>query len=274
MTVAEEPALVREGAELAPGLRVVEHLARNVALDVYDAWDDERHCRVIAKTVRPDRADSERVVRRLLHEGELLARLAHPHIVRAFETRTRPRAVVVLETLSGETLDHLIHERARRLSCAEVAILGAQLASAVRYLHRAGHLHLDLKPDNVIVDQGFAKVLDLSLTRPPGPGQRGLGTPLYMAPEQARGDAFTAATDVWGVGAVLFEAATATLPFPDDDEDDLYPQLRERAPRLRALRPRMARAVAGAIDACLEPEPARRPSIDDLLDVLEAHAGR
>jgi hypothetical protein len=73
---------------------------------------------------------------------------------------------------------------------------------------------------------------------------------------------------------VLFESATASLPFPDEDEDELYPQLRVRAPRLRRLRPRMAPALAEAIDACLEPEPTRRPTVDDLLGILEEAAWR
>jgi serine/threonine protein kinase len=261
---------VETGNELAPGLEVIEHLARNLSLDVYDAWDRDRYCRVVVKAIRPDRAGVERVVTRLRHEGELLARLAHPHIVRAYETREKPVPLVVLETLSGETLDHLIHRRERGLPAGELAILGLQLCSAVRYLHRAGRLHLDLKPENVIVDQGFVKVLDLSLTRPPGPGPRGLGTPLYCAPEQARGGEFTAAADAWGIGAVLFEAATQRLPFGDEEQhEETYPQLHWRAPAVRSLRPRLPRALAGVVDGCLEPEPERRPSLDALIAALE-----
>ena len=178
--------------------------------------------------------------------------------------------LVVLETLSGETLDHLIHRRERGLPAGEIAILGLQLCSAVRYLHRAGLLHLDLKPENVIVDQGFVKLLDLSLARPPGPGPRGLGTPLYCAPEQARGGEFTAAADVWGIGAVLFEAATQRPPFGDEEEqEETYPQLHGRAPAVRSLRPRLPRVLAAVVDGCLEPEPARRPGLDALITALE-----
>jgi serine/threonine protein kinase len=269
MTLVLTPPLAA-GEELAPGLEVIEHLARNLALDVYDAWDRDRYCRVVVKAVRPDRAGVERVVARLRREGELLARLAHPHIVRAYETREEPTPLVVLETLSGETLDHLVHRRTRGLPAGELAILGLQLCSAVRYLHRSGQLHLDLKPENVIVDQGFVKLLDLSLTRPPGLGPRGLGTPLYCAPEQARGGEFTTAADVWGVGAVLFEAATQQPPFGDGDEhEETHPQLTQRAPRVRTLRPRLPRALAATIDGCLEPETRHRPTLDEVIAALE-----
>ena len=90
--------------------------------------------------------------RRLVREGELLLELAHPHIVRAYELRRRaPHPVLVLETLGGETLEHMIQSAPRRLAIADVAHLGLQLCSAIGYLHGHGYLHLDLKPSNVIV---------------------------------------------------------------------------------------------------------------------------
>ncbi|HEY3019024.1 MAG TPA: serine/threonine-protein kinase, partial [Solirubrobacteraceae bacterium] len=212
-----------EGAELAPGLTALEHLSRNRALDVYDVWDARRHCRCIAKTVRPDRLDDERIVARLRQEGALLARLGHPHIVRAYETREEPQPIVILETLSGETLDHLMGAASGPMPVEQLALLGLHLASALAYLHGEGYLHVDVKPSNVIVDQGWAKLLDLSLSRPPGPGPAGMATARYLSPEQARGGCFTAAVDVWGLGVVLFDAATRQLPFPEL-ERVRYPQ--------------------------------------------------
>jgi serine/threonine protein kinase len=236
---------VRRGRRLAPGYTVVEHLARGEALDVYDAWDTGRHCRVAVKAVRPDRAGEPRVATRLRREGRLLARLAHPHLVRAYETVEEPRPMVVLEPLPGDPLDDLLEVLPRPLPAAQVALLGAQLGSAVRYLHAHGQLHLDLKPGNVIVDNGTAKLLDLSLARAPGRVPAGYGTPGYLPPEQARGGAITAAADVWGLGAVLAAAAA--------------PMARRLPRRLRDL-----------IDGCLEPEPARRPALDAALRELDA----
>jgi eukaryotic-like serine/threonine-protein kinase len=262
--------LLREGAEVAPGYEVLAHLSRGQALDVYDAWSVERDCRCIVKVVRPDRRAS-RVRKRLTREGELLLALTHPHIVRAYELQRRPRTALVLETLDGQTAEHLIGSASRRLAIADVAHLGLHLCSAMGYLHGHGFLHLDLKPSNVIVQGGQARVIDLSLCRRPGPVPRGCGTPQYLSPEQARGGRATAATDVWGIGATLYEAATGTRPFPDA-RPKVYPQLDRPAPSISKNR-RAPAALTSLIGACMSPEPADRPSVPDLANELDAIIG-
>src|SRR3954468_116329 len=194
---------------LARGYEVLEHLSRGRHLDVFEVWSEERACRCVIKALRPDVRGDLAAERRLRNEGRLLARLTHPHVVRAYETIEGPHGVVVvLETLGGETLSHLIARRKTRMAAAELAWLGVHLCSAMHYLHHEGILHLDLKPSNVINEQGLAKVIDLSLARPPGRVRAGLGTAQYLPPEQARGDEVGPAADVWGVGAVLYAAAT------------------------------------------------------------------
>jgi serine/threonine protein kinase len=196
----------------------------------------------------------------------------------------------VMETLAGETLGHMIDVRRAELSAAEVAHLGLHLASAVRYLHAHGWLHLDLKPSNVIAECGRAKLIDLSVARRPGPAHAGIGTLYYMAPEQARGGELGPAADVWGIGAVLFEAATGEPAFddPDADSDEPYesdelptrdrfdesdyPQLATTARRADELRP-APRELTDLIAACLEPEPERRPTVAELLARLQPLAG-
>jgi eukaryotic-like serine/threonine-protein kinase len=193
--------------------------------------------------------------------------------------------VVVMETLGGETLAHLIDRRPQGLPAADVAWLGIQLASALRYLHRRGLLHLDVKPANVVADGGRAKLIDLSLARAPGPVKAGTGTWCYLAPEQARGGDVGPAADVWGLGAVLYEAATGEPAFDDDEswtadsetwdtEDQRtagFPQLAAPAPSA-AAHDGLPDGLAGAIDACLAPEPADRPRLDALAERLEPFA--
>ena len=139
------------------GYELLELLSSGHACDTYDAWSEERGCRVIVRT-----GDVRR-------EGRLLQRLTHPNIVRAYEVH---RDWIVLETLSG------VHARppCRALDRDDAIEMGRQLCSAVGYLHRQGWLHLDLKPDNLIADGGRLKVIDFSIAQRPGPLESGTGT--------------------------------------------------------------------------------------------------
>jgi eukaryotic-like serine/threonine-protein kinase len=270
MLDAREPQPFPSGLEIAPGYRILGHLARGNRLDVYDGWSDERGTRCVLKMLRPDREHETRPRRELLREGRLLEGLSHPHIVRAYETIDGERPVVVLETLGGQTLDHLLEEDGA-LTPAEAAHLGLQLGSAIRYLHHHRILHLDLKPPNLIAEAGRVKVIDLSVAGPPGRIPAGTGTWCYMAPEQARGGGVGRAADVWGLGAVLFEAL-AGEPLYDDDEAEEYPQLARPIPRLGERRPDSGE-LASVVDDCLRPTPRDRPSIEELLGRLETLAG-
>jgi serine/threonine protein kinase len=273
------------GTVLAPGYEVIEHLSRARTLDVYDVWSEDRACRCVAKTLRPDRVTDLPAARRLEREGRLLRRLAHPHIVRGYELVPASPPVVIMETLSGETLSHLLERGGEPLSPAELSHLGLQLCSAVQYLHRHGVLHLDLKPSNIVAEAGRAKVIDLSVARRPGRSRGGVGTWCYMAPEQVTGGTLGPAADVWGIGVVLWEAAVGQAAFgteederhlpagtDDDLPEDAHPQLRRAAEPVGRHR-RLPAQLARAIDGGLAGEPAARPTLDELARLLESVPG-
>jgi serine/threonine protein kinase len=262
--------LLSEGAVLARGYEVIAPLSRGHAMDVYDAWSVERDCRCTVKVVRPDRREP-RVRRRLAREGELLLQLAHPHLVRAYELVRRPRTALVLETLDGETVEHMVEASPRPLVVADVAHLGLQLCSALHYLHRHGYLHLDVKPSNVIAQNGQATLIDLSICRRPGSVPPGSGTPGYLSPEQARGGRASEATDVWGIGGVLYQAATGSKPFPEARRRR-YPQIEQRAPSVSESR-RVPAGFESLVAACLSPEPGDRPAVPELADELDSLIG-
>lgn len=273
--------ILAEGELVAPGYEVVELLSRGSALDVYEVWSRERMCSCIAKTIRPDRVDVSRVRLRLLQEGWLLKDLSHPHLARAYETVDGVSApVVILETHVGMTLEEIIDERTRRLPVADLCHLGRQLASALHFLHGRGYVHLDVRPANVMGHAGTATLLDLSIARPPGRVRRGLGTQEYLSPEQARGDVVSAASDVWGLGVTLQEAATGVRAFAPLDAGERaafargdFLQLTRGAPVTATLRPRLPRGFAELVDACLTAEPEHRPGLQDLHDRLEEWTG-
>lgn len=261
-----EPGLA-PGESLAPGYTAISHLHRSNKFDVYDAWSEERAARCIVKTPTPERLENKSVARGLFREGRLLAKFTHPHIVRAYETIREPRPAVVFETLTGATLSHLIDTRERRLPLKDIAHLGLHICSAVHYLHHHGILHLDLKPSNIVSERGVAKIIDLSIARKPGRGKKGEGTLHYISPEQIRGDSLGPAADVWGIGAVLFEATADEPPFnaydPETGEDDDYEQLGRRAEPLGKHR-RVPKELSRIIEECLDPDSEKRPSVPEL----------
>ncbi|TLY45914.1 MAG: serine/threonine protein kinase [Nitrospirae bacterium] len=232
---------LRVGRWMNSDYKVLTCLSHGRALDVYDVWSKERDCRCIAKVLRADRANDTRAQRALLREGLLLRELSHPHIVRLYEILWQPSPVLILETLTGATLSHIIKNNSR-LRLTDLVPLGIHLCSAMHYLHH------------------------LSLAQRPGPGHKGAGTRQYLAPEQARGDFVTPATDVWGIGVVLFEAATAHKPFQTDKNGD-YEQLTRRAESVRT-HCRLPLQLAKVIDSCLEPEPTQRPCVEELAKIL------
>ena len=256
-----EPPVVATGGEIVPGYQVVAHLRRGNRLDVYDAWSRVRQTRCVVKVVRPDRVHEPHTACSLKREGRMLRDLAHPHLVRAYEVVEEPEVAVVMETLTGSDLGRVLDTR-RRLAPVDVAMLGAQVGAALRYLHLHDCVHGDLTPGNIVLEGGTAKVIDLSLAGPPGPVRAGSGTRGYRSPEQTAGTRQTPATDVWGLGAVLHCALTGRT----------YDEPAGRAETLRAYfrrpggRPgRLVDLVAG----CLRERPEDRPSLDELSAVLD-----
>ncbi|MGH3529261.1 MAG: serine/threonine-protein kinase [Pseudonocardiaceae bacterium] len=265
------------GHLLAPGYQVIEHVRRGEDLDCYEAWSSQRYCRCFIKTLRPDCASDPSARRHLQREARLLLSLTHPHLVRAYEYIKPALAqppLLVLENLTGATLGYLLDGGGQRLGAQDLGHLGRHLCSALRYLHSRGHLHLDVKPSNIIACDGVARLIDLSLARPPGRCSAGLGTPGYMSPEQVTGGDLGPPADVWGIGLVLYQAATGLQPFdiPGSSASGSVNtstlslcqlQLARPAPRVRARR-RLPADVAEVIDACLHRDPDQRPTLEGL----------
>lgn len=258
------------GDEIVPGYEVVRLLRRGSRLDTYDVYSQERSCRCVLKVIRADRQDEDHCRDALLREGTLLRDLTHPHLLRAYEVFEHPRTAIVLETLTGDTLAALIEDAA--LSPLDTALLGAQLASALGYLHRHGWLHLDVKPSNVVVQGGRAILLDLSVASRPGDGRPHAGTVGYLAPEQVSGRGLSSASDVFGLAVTMGEALTG------------LPALREpgwlragaaASTPTRAFRRRLARTpepLTGLILASLDADPAQRPPMSDVRTALSQYA--
>ncbi|MBK9073127.1 MAG: serine/threonine protein kinase [Myxococcales bacterium] len=183
---------------------------------------------VAVKLVNHDLCRNPSIVARFLAEAETVARLNHPNIVTLYDFGTEPDGslYLVMEFLPGRSLRHVLAEQ-KSLPVAQAVEYVMQVARAVAYANKAGVIHRDLKPDNivlaprgesvqaVVLDFGIAKLrgTDGTTVQPMTRVGDMIGTPLYMAPEQIRGEPVDARTDVYSLTAVLFELITGELPF-------------------------------------------------------------
>ena len=255
--------------DLPVGYRPLALLADGRRLETWDAWDEARGTRCVVKLLRADRRDDPRVRQAVLLEGHLATTLAHPHLVRGYDVLDDP-PTVVLETLRGATLSALVEHEP--LGLADAAELGCQLASVLGYLHRHDWLHLDLKPDNVVVDHGKAVLIDLSLAGRPGSGRPGAGTRGYLAPEQATGRGLSAATDVWGLGMTLIDALARTAPYGDEatwESRRRWPLVHRRMPLVPEGLDEVPEEVRDLVAACVSLDPAARPLLEQVHSALE-----
>ena len=265
-----------EGDELAQGRSVLKLLGGGNRYEAYLVWDERFFAPMVAKVIRPDQVEDESALRGLRREAEALGTLAHPVILRGFDAVLEPpHPHVLVEHLEGPTLRRLI-KRGGPLSAEQALPLALNVASALHYMAAEGWVHLDLKPDNIVM--GIPpRVIDLSLARTLERAERvrdPMGTNAYMPPEQCvpNGDIGPPA-DVWGLGATLFHAVAGVRPFskPLSREDgapaeERYPQLVED---VRPWPVRVPAELADAIVSCLRRDPAARPRASELAMALQ-----
>ena len=259
-----------EGDEIAPGRSVLKPLGGGSRYEVLLVWDDLHYAIMVAKVLRPAVADDDEARRDLELEAEALRALSHPVILRGFDAvldGTHPHLLV--EHLEGPTLRRLLKAEPA-LPLQQLIPLGLHVAAGLAYLESKGWVHLDLKPDNLIMGVP-PRIIDLSIARTVERAARTrgfLGTDPYMAPEQCGTPEWEGrigpAADVFGLAATLWRAATGAGPFPrpscghkSDDPHVRFPQLIADAP----MPPRdMPRPLADLLLAALARDPADRPA--------------
>ena len=274
LSIAEgkESWQLAEGDEIAPGRSVLKPLGGGHVYEAYLVWDDKLFAVMVAKLLRPDRVDDESALRDLRREAEALAELAHPVLLRGFgAVLDGPYPHVLVEHLEGPTLRRLIR-RSGPLPAQQVLPLGLHVAAALHYMASEERVHLDVKPDNIVM--GIPpRLIDFSLVRSFERARRvsgWIGTRAYMPPEQcAPGEAGEIGpwSDVWGLGATLYHAIAGKTPFSPGASDTDAP-LEQRFPQLvEGVRPwpvRVGPGLSESVLACLRKEPAERPTAAEL----------
>jgi eukaryotic-like serine/threonine-protein kinase len=271
--VSEHPSWeFEEGEELSPGRVVLKPIGGGNRYEVYLVWDEGLFALGVAKVLRPDQAEDEKALRDLALEVEVLESLAHPTLVRSFGAELGgPHPHVLIEHLDGPSLRRLIR-RDGAIPLQQLLPLAAHVAGALQYMANAGYVHLDVKPDNIVmgvpprlIDLSIARTLERA-ARTVGP----IGTDPYMAPEQCMDEPeppIGPATDAWGLGATLFHSISGEKPFPTAGKgEDRFPQLTEEPGELPRHLPEALRELIAEL---LERDPTQRPTCGDVVGRLE-----
>ncbi|HEX4531763.1 MAG TPA: protein kinase [Acidimicrobiia bacterium] len=269
--------LTAPGTVLGGRYRLVSPIARGGMATVWVADDPVLSRRVAVKILRSDLAADEGTRVRFRHEAIAAARLSHPNIVSTYDTGDDEGiAYIVMELVDGPTLRHLIDEH-NGLHVADVIRIGKQVADALDAAHRAGIVHRDVKPANVLVPRaGPVKVTDFGIAKAAGGDDLTrtgtvMGTARYLAPEQVNGRPTDPRTDVYALGLLMFESLVGHPPFGGDtDIATAMARLTTSAPAIRVERPEVSQALDDVIHRCLARQPEARfgsaAAVRDALD--------
>ncbi|MGA2344705.1 MAG: serine/threonine-protein kinase, partial [Candidatus Sulfotelmatobacter sp.] len=251
--------------------RIVERLGEGGMGVVFRAEDPRLEREVALKVLKQDALYDEDSKRRFRLEARALSRLLHPNIATLFDFDSdRGVDFLVLEFVPGESLARTLANGP--LPETRARAIALDVTEGLQSAHEKGIVHRDLKPGNIVITpRGRAKVLDFGLARvmpgaasltqsaPISGGSALVGTVPYMSPEQVRDDPVDARSDLYALGAVLFEMTTGRRPFSGDDVLSLLYQIaHEAAPLLRVVRPGLSVELEAVVARCLEKAPLRR----------------
>jgi len=233
---------------------------------VHEGEDTILGRRVAVKLLHPQYVGDQSFVTRFEREARSVANLVHPGIVNVYDVgRDGDRCYIVMEFVDGRSVKEML--ASGPVGVDRTIDIGVQVAKALDYAHRAGVVHRDVKPHNIIVTpEGAAKLVDFGIATVKGSSsvtESGsvLGTVHYVAPEQARGQPATPATDLYSLGCVLYEAATGRLPFEGETPLEIATKhvSSEPVPPSR-VNPQVPPALERTILHAMAKDPAHRPA--------------
>ena len=240
---------------------------------------------VAVKVLNPGHDETD-IGARFRREGRTAARLSHPNIVQVYdageaELGGKKVSYIVMEYVPGGDLKGMIDRRGT-LPEEDLARLGAGAAAGLAHAHERGVIHRDIKPHNVLIDAygepkltdfGIARALDAATSQATRTGAY-LGTALYSAPEQLRGQGVTPKSDVYSLGITLYQAAAGEAPFAGTPMEVAGQHIHQPPVALRENGVEVGEGIEGLILACLSKDPELRPTAEEVHDKLREESSR
>ncbi|MCC6318254.1 MAG: protein kinase [Gemmatimonadaceae bacterium] len=238
--------------------RVVERIGDGGMGTVYRAVDQMLDREVALKVMRPELSRQAALSERFRQEAIALARLNHPNIAAVYGLeKNGDDLVMVMEYVRGETLESIV-QRSGRLAWARAFELCREALAALEHAHDKGVVHRDIKPANIMLARdGTVKVMDFGIARIMGRSRQtrvgaAVGTPMYMSPEQLKGEEVDGRSDLYSMGAVVFELVTGRMAFEaDSDYELMMKQLNDPPPPVRSILPDVPLIVDSVLQRAL-----------------------
>jgi len=269
------------GSVLAGRYEILKLLGQGGMGAVYKARDTELDRVVALKLIRPELARNPEILKRFKQELILARQVTHKNVIRIFDLgQADGIKFITMEYVEGQDLRSLLLERGK-LAPDQAARIMLQICRALEAAHSEGVIHRDLKPQNIMLDEGGrVYVMDFGIARSaylPGMTQTGalIGTPEYMSPEQARGEKLTQQSDIFSLGVILYELLTGKSPYHSDTPlATLWKRMQEKATPPIAVDPAIPQALSDIVVKALEIEPGKRfASAGEMAQQLEIWLG-
>ncbi len=293
MQVAQRGEDALLGRVLAGKYRVESVLGRGGMGNVYLATQTPLELKVVIKTLRSEFTGDQAVAQRFYHEAKATSELRHPNCVSILDFgESEGQLFIAMEYLQGEDLAAVIDREGAVPPLRAIRIM-KQVLEVAEAAHRKNIVHRDLKPENIMlqdlaIQKDFVKVLDFGIAKITDPlmGDKNMtgtgfviGTPSYMAPEQAQGRPVDGRSDIYALGVILFELLAGRTPFISENSAELLAaHVMQEPPPLAELAPHIPANLAALIDQCLAKEPRKRPQtaleVRRALEVIEREIER